>query len=621
MQDQAMQHEVLIVDSLMTSLIVTDEEVPAIKQFLKSTSGHLEGSYDVFGRRLEVLKAIPGVPMRGSTFADRGERSCDARIVLRCPEEPRKEVHLRYTLAYHAVARRTKLIARFNPATIVAGNNVGPVAIPEPWRAGAGLALFVVTSLRIVVAPRLRSARRDARSGVQGQRLFSRSSTDIRAGRFRVLRAQWASYIPTPDRLGFLQLLPTIYGHTILSGKGTANNARHLGLIFDPYPRDGTEKQTGVVLQKRYGKKPAWSVEFYDKRARVAQMKQLKTLTEAEIAIISSSVRLDVTAHPPGIISMCKAAQRLIEEFPEACSWSREFVEGSPEATAWWLERAVVALSCDMDGGRVVRRSFAGVALAEDARRGDASSRPREFHAGGVSAARRARRSGRRRLAGDRAAETRDADLGVDRALEAEARGDLQAQETLARPVQHRHPRPVRVLSRSAVLWAEQRDGGLGAQGYGSRGGPQGRRREREDAAAGGAALRRSPASSAASGDGGEAARASGVRAAARSGLQSPEARDATIVRRGGRPTRVCLVGARSRSFCNSSKMRRPARGYASRLRTPTSSNASAGERKMRLLEAGVGCNVLRERRDEPRPSALNFDPSRARVGADPQRL
>ena len=81
MQDQAMQHEVLIFDSLMTSLIVADEEVPAIKQFLKSTSEHLEGSYDVFGRGLEVVKAIPGVPMIGATFADRGGRGCDARIV------------------------------------------------------------------------------------------------------------------------------------------------------------------------------------------------------------------------------------------------------------------------------------------------------------------------------------------------------------------------------------------------------------------------------------------------------------------------------------------------------------------------------------------------------------
>ena len=359
MQYQATQREVLIVDSLMTSLVVADEEVTAIKQFLKSICGRLEGSYDVFGRRLEVVEAIPGVPMRGTTFADRGERSCDARIVLRCSDEPRKEVHVRYTLGYHAVTRRTKLIARFNPATIVAGNNVGPVAIPDPWRAAPA---WPSSSLRVFGSMlRLGYDLLDAlhAQALKGQRLFSKSSAAIRAGRFRVLRAQWASYIPTPDRLGFLQLLPTIYGHTILSGKGTTNNARHLGLIFDPYPRDGTEKQTGVVLQKRYGKKPAWSVEFYDKRARVAQMKQLKTLTEAEIAIISSSVRLDVTAHPPGIISMCKATQRRVEEFSEACSWSAEFVEGRPETTAWWLERAVVALSCEMDGGRVARRSFA----------------------------------------------------------------------------------------------------------------------------------------------------------------------------------------------------------------------------------------------------------------------
>ena len=338
---------------------VAEKEVPAIKQFLKLICGQLPGSYDVFGRRLQVVKAKPGVPMRGTTFADRGERGCDARIVLRCPKSP-EQVHLRYTLAYHPVARGTKLIAQFNPATIVAGNNVGPVAIPVPGRAGSparpSSSLAVFGSMLRLGYDLLDAMHAQA---FQGTRLFSRSSTDIRNGRFRVLRAQWASYIPTSDRLGFLQLLPAIYEHTILSGKGTTNTADRLGLIFDPYPRDGTEKQTGIALQKRYGKKSAWSVVFYDKRARLAQMKQLKTLTDAELEIVRRSVRLDVTGHPPGIISICKAAQRRMEEFPEACSWSREFVEGSPEATAWWLERAVVALSREMDGGRVVRRSFA----------------------------------------------------------------------------------------------------------------------------------------------------------------------------------------------------------------------------------------------------------------------
>ena len=427
MQYQATQHEVLIVDLLMTSLIVADEEVPAIKHFLKSICGQLPSSFDVFDRRLQIVKAIPGVPMIGTTFADRGERGCDARIVLRCPDEPRKEIHVRYTLAYHAVARRTKLIAQFNPATIVAGNNVGPVAIPVPGR--AELTAWPSSSLRVFGSMlRLGYDLLDAMhaQAFKGQRLFSKSSAAIRAGRFRVLRAQWASYIPTPDRLGFLQLLPTIYGHTILSGNGTVDLADHLGLIFDPYPRDGTEERTGVVLQKRHGKKPAWSVVFYDKRARVAQMKQLKTLTEAEIAIISSSVRLDVTAHPPGIISTCKTAQRRMEAFSQAYSWSREFVEGvrSYRLVARARGRCAVVRNGRRTGGAPLLRD---VALAEDARRGDASSRPRELHAGRIPPALRARRSRRRRLARDRAAETRDADLGTDRALEAEARGDLQA--------------------------------------------------------------------------------------------------------------------------------------------------------------------------------------------------
>ena len=358
--------EQLIADLHMTSLVVADEEVPVILRFLElicasQTHRYFVSQthrYFVFGRMLEVVHSIPGVPKSGSMFVNLGERNCSARIVLHCPEDRRRQVHLRYWLRCHPVVGKTYLIAEFNPTTIVAGGNVVPATIPF----GGSPRAWPSSSLAVYGAElRLGYNLLDAMyaQAFKGKRLFSRSSTDISAGRFRVLRAQWASYVPTHDRLGFLQLLPTIYGHTILSGKGTVDLAHHLGLIFDPYPRDGTEERTGIVLQKRHGKKPAWSVVFYDKRARVAQMKQLKTLTEAEIAIISTSVRLDVTAHPPGIVSICKTAQRRVEEFSEACSWSKEFVEGRPEATAWWLERAVVALSCEMDGGRVARRSFA----------------------------------------------------------------------------------------------------------------------------------------------------------------------------------------------------------------------------------------------------------------------
>src|SRR5208282_4942890 len=158
-----------------------------------------------------------------------------------------------------AVARKTYLIVLFNPTTIVAGSNVGPATIPiglteHAWPSSS----HEVFGAMLRLGYRLLDAMHAQR--FRGRRLFSRSATDISAGRFRVLRAQWASYIPTGDRLGFLQLLPTLYEHTILSGKGTVNLARHLGLIFDPYPRDGTEKQTGIMLQKRHGKKPAWSV-------------------------------------------------------------------------------------------------------------------------------------------------------------------------------------------------------------------------------------------------------------------------------------------------------------------------------------------------------------------------
>jgi hypothetical protein len=359
LEKHAEMREQLVADSHMTSLVVAEEEFPVILRFLESICASQTDRYFFFGRMMEVVRSIPGVPMSCSTFARIGDHGCSARIVLRCPEDRSRQVCLQYWVRHHAFAGKTYLIAQFNPTTIVAGGNVAPATIPF----GGSPPAWPSSSLAVYGAElRLGYDLLDAMHAqrFKGQRLFSGSAADIRAGRFRVLRAQWASYIPTGDRLGFLQLLPTIYGHTILSGKGTVNLAHHLGLIFDPYPRDGTEERTGIVLQKRHGKKPAWSVVFYDKRARVAQMKQLGTLTEEEIEIISGSVRLDVTAHPPGIISICKAAQdRVRESLSGAWRWATEFVEGSPDATAWWLERAVVALSCEMEDPRPVRRSFA----------------------------------------------------------------------------------------------------------------------------------------------------------------------------------------------------------------------------------------------------------------------
>ena len=68
-----------------------------------------------------------------------------------------------------------------------------------------------------------------------------------------------------------------------------------MGLSFDLYPKAKIEPVCGVMLIKKHGKKSVFSLVFYDKRKRIAQMKQGKSLLPAEATTLHSSLlaRLD----------------------------------------------------------------------------------------------------------------------------------------------------------------------------------------------------------------------------------------------------------------------------------------------------------------------------------------
>ena len=130
----------------------------------------------------------------------------------------------------------------------------------------------------------------------------------IKAGEFRLVRAQWCVYIPTPDVPKFLQLIGVLVGHTIGRGKGLIQIADHLG--FEAKVFRENEAVHGVTLWKRHGKKTLFSFCFYDKRKRVADMRQGKSLLPVEAATIRENVRFDITAHGLGIVAIIKAARK-----------------------------------------------------------------------------------------------------------------------------------------------------------------------------------------------------------------------------------------------------------------------------------------------------------------------
>src|SRR5271166_1021984 len=174
-----------------------------------------------------------------------------------------------------------------------------------------------------------------------------------------------SAYLPTSDVWKFLQVVGTLYGHTISKGKALIQAANYVGLSFDLYPKAKIEPVSGVMLIKKHGKKSLFSLVFYDKRKRIAQMKQGKSLLPAEATTIRENVRFDITAHSLGIEAIVREAQarlKLLSEhgvgFPGE-AWVRSFRTEEVKPTARLLQRAIFVLSHRIEDGVLVRRSFA----------------------------------------------------------------------------------------------------------------------------------------------------------------------------------------------------------------------------------------------------------------------
>ena len=184
-------------------------------------------------------------------------------------------------------------------------------------------------------------------------------------GDFTIVRSQSCCYFPVEHVPRFLQFLTVLFGHTITTTDGVVDLATQLGLRFRLWTDSRTRRVKGVLFEKRHGKKSVFSLVFYDKQKRVAQMRQGQTLTETETGLIRENVRFDITAHGPGIMRIIAAARRFLEKHP--CDAPRvlgdlpakEFLEGTPEQTARWFERACYVLSHKLTNGVRQRKSFA----------------------------------------------------------------------------------------------------------------------------------------------------------------------------------------------------------------------------------------------------------------------
>lgn len=199
----------------------------------------------------------------------------------------------------------------------------------------------------------------------------SETKAAIANGDFRVSHIQLACYAATPT-VPFLKLLKTMFGTLSETEHDVPDLAECMRLEFHSKSRKRkkgnkrTSRLTSVLLIKRQGGDIAWSVDFYDKRARVGQMKQGGTLNANDSILIDTHVRIDVTAQYRAILQIINASRSFLKkhgalfaQLPDA-KFADEFLALEVTPTLRQLEFAVFVLSHREVGGRLIRGSFAG---------------------------------------------------------------------------------------------------------------------------------------------------------------------------------------------------------------------------------------------------------------------
>ena len=321
----------------------------------------------LFGRAHKILRWMPAIPTSYSIFTT-NDRGCSAEIFLEVCDEPAQQARIEITLTRRDDEPLLSwLTIDFNPTTILGGNNVYPAASRDPRdrvvRHPSSALSVVQRNLRLgfdLLDELYRQVLNASNS------LYSACTRErVRQGRFRIFWAQWAAYLPTSDPVLFLQLIAVLYGQTIARGKGLIDLAAYLGLKRGRYTDDETDEVKAVLLRKLHGNRPVYSIDFYDKRRRVSQVKQGRSLTDPEKETVDNCVRMDITAQSDGVVAICTAARSRLKKWRQsrlgfaAWQWEAEFMADEIEPTAWWLERAVFLLSLSWEQDRLIRRSFA----------------------------------------------------------------------------------------------------------------------------------------------------------------------------------------------------------------------------------------------------------------------
>jgi hypothetical protein len=370
-----MNSETLITDPVYLSIALSKKygvsaglEFDRICRCLQSIcarkSNHL---FFLFGRAHQIDSDVLPHGVSTTNWSPSADgRGGMAQIILIPCSDPKQRIRLEYKLTWHSTLGHGRLDVSLNPTTILVGNNVHPATTANP-KTGE-IPLFPSSSpdamnrtfcLGFNVLEELHAQL----PGTHEPLFDPATQAVIRSGQIHIVHAQWSAYLPSPDTARFLQVTTALYEHTIAKNKTIINIADQMGLKFESYV-DDDGNLTGLMLRKRHGKKPVFSLVFYDKRKRIADMKQGKTLVPAERSTVDNNIRFDITAHSEGIVMMVKAARRRLKELktrgaiPAHWKWSDAFSRSDITPTVWYLKRAIFILSHVSVDGKWVRRSF-----------------------------------------------------------------------------------------------------------------------------------------------------------------------------------------------------------------------------------------------------------------------
>ena len=323
------------------------------------------------GRPHKIVRPHHANPAKGTQLIGRPGAERAAQIVLAPDDEKKQNQHIftKFAVVPNGKPAPGKppffLECEGNP--LMTGNNVLPVTSRNPKTKAVerypSSAHKVMTTLNRLLFRFLEDIAAQITGSDAG--LFEpETRRAIESGDFAIVHIQWCCYLQA-DVSRFLQVLSALFYPRGATEVGFSSLAGQMGLRFDDEIDERTTRVTAVKFEKRHGKNSAFSVTFYNKRTRVGQMRQGKTLDPDEEELIDNNVRFDMTAHAIGIMRIIEAARSFLREHRELFTQlpetqrSNDFLSKNPQPTARWLEFAVFILSHRLVQGTMRRGSFA----------------------------------------------------------------------------------------------------------------------------------------------------------------------------------------------------------------------------------------------------------------------